>query len=82
MIRQASDFLPIARRLFIGVIDSDAQLILGNVEIFGQQLPCEGDRLFFEIIAKGKIPQHFKERMVARCIAHIVQIIVLATCAH
>ena len=42
------------------------------------QFPGIGDGLFFEIVSKGEITQHFEKRMVAGRIADIVQIIVLA----
>ena len=82
VVRKACDFLPIACGFFIGVIDGDAQLIFRDVEILGQQLPSERDRLFFEIIAERKVPQHLKERMVAGSVAHIVQIVVFTARAH
>ena len=41
-----------------------------------------GDRLFLEIIAERKIAQHFKECVVPRSIAHIVEIIMLATSSY
>ena len=82
MVGQACDFFPVACGFVIGVIDGDAQLVFRDVEVFGQQLPSEGDRLFFEVIAERKVPQHFKERMVAGGIAHIVQIVVLTARAH
>jgi len=50
--------------------------------MFGDQLPCERNRLFLEVVAKAEIPQHFKERVVARGISHIVEVIVLAARAH
>ena len=79
---QARDFAPIARSLIVGVIDGDRQLVFRQTEILGQQLPSKGNSLFLEIVAKGKIPQHFKESVVTRGIADIVQIIVLAARAH
>src|SRR3546814_19104805 len=36
------------------------------------------DRLFLEIVAEGEIPQHFKESMMPRRIADIVEVVVLA----
>ena len=33
------------------------------------------DRLFFEIITKGEIPEHFKKCVMARRIANIIKII-------
>ena len=38
-----------------------------------------GDRVLFEVIAEGKIAQHFKKRMMPRGIADIVEIIMFAT---
>ena len=40
------------------------------------------DGLFLEIVAKGEIPKHFKEGVVPRRIADIVQVIVFAAGAH
>lgn len=37
-----------------------------------------GDRLFLEIVAEREIAQHFKEGMVPRSIADIVEIVMLA----
>jgi hypothetical protein len=34
-----------------------------------------GDRLFLEIVAEGEISQHFKERVVPRRIADIVEVV-------
>ena len=51
-------------------------------EIAGQQFPGKGDRVGFEIITETEITQHFEKRVVARGIADIVQIIMLATGAH
>ena len=53
-----------------------------DAKIFGQQFPCKGDSVCFEIIPETEISEHFKERMVARCVADIVQIIVFAARAH
>src|SRR3546814_11040147 len=40
------------------------------------------DRLFLEIIAEREIPQHFKECMVPRGEADIIEVIVFAARAH
>ena len=36
------------------------------------------NRLVLEIIAERKVPQHLKKRMVARCLADLVEVVVLA----
>ena len=82
VVGKARDLLPDLRRLVIGVIDSDQQLVLRDAEIPGQQLPCEGDGVGLEVIAEAEIPQHLEEGMMARRIADIVQIVMLAARAH
>ena len=77
-----ADLFPDLERLVIGVVDRDVETLRGNAELLGDQFPGKRDRLFLEIIAKTEIAQHFKERVVARGIAHIVKVIVLAAGAH
>ena len=55
------------------MIDGDEQAIPGQAEMLDDQLPGERDRLFLEIIAEGKIPQHFEERVMARGITDVVR---------
>ena len=43
------------------------------------QFPSPLDRFFFEIIAKRPVAEHFKKRVVIGIVAHIFEIIVLAT---
>ena len=54
------------------------QLFPGQSQLLGNELPGPADGVFLEVVAEGKIPQHFKEGMVARGTAHIFQIVVLA----
>ncbi|SUJ14828.1 Uncharacterised protein [Sphingomonas paucimobilis] len=82
VIGEARDLLPQVERLVIGVIDGGGQLLSGDTPDLGQQGPGMGDRLFLEIIAEREIAQHFKEGMVPRGIADIVEIVVLAAGAH
>jgi hypothetical protein len=43
----------------------------------GEQLPGPGDGLLLEVVPKGPVPQHLKESVVVRVLAHIIQVIVL-----
>mmetsp|Transcript_30041 Transcript_30041/g.68240 ORF Transcript_30041/g.68240 Transcript_30041/m.68240 type:complete len:689 (-) Transcript_30041:287-2353(-) len=45
----------------------------------GQQLPCPADGLLLEVIAEGPIPQHLEKGVVVHILAHIFQVVVLAT---
>ncbi len=44
--------------------------------VIRSQAKC--DRVFLEIVAEGEIPQHLEEGVVARGVADIVEIVVLA----
>jgi hypothetical protein len=41
-----------------------------------------GDRLFLEIVAEREVAQHLEERVVARGVADVVEVVVLAAGAH
>ena len=64
------------------MIDGDGQPVGVQPPDFGQQRPRMGDRLLLEIIAERKIAEHFKECVMPRGIADIVEIIMLAASAH
>src|SRR5262249_16894338 len=78
VVAEPCDLFPKRGGLVVIVIDSDAELILGEAEFLGDQGPGIVDRLFLEIIAERKISEHFEECVVARSIADIVEVIVLA----
>jgi hypothetical protein len=63
-------------------IDGDGQLVLGQAEFAGDQGPGMGDRLLLEIVAEGEVPQHLEEGVMARGVADIVEVVVLAAGAH
>jgi len=63
-------------------INSDIQPAFIQTEISGQKLPGVCDRLFFEVIAKGKVAQHLEKGVMPRRAPHILQIVVLAAGPH
>jgi hypothetical protein len=75
---QAGDLLPQVERLIVGVIDGGGQPVRVQAPLLGDEGPGMVDRLLLEIIAEGEIPEHFEERMVARRVADIVEVVVLA----
>ena len=82
IIGKTGNLLPEIKRFVIFRINSDEKALFGETKITGDQVPGVFDRLFLEIIAKGEIPQHFKESMVSGGIADIVEVIVLSASAH
>ena len=82
VVGKTGDFFPQAEGFVVVVIDGDEQLVLGQAEILDDQFPGEFDGLLLEIIAKGEIAEHFEKRVMARGIADIVEVVVLAAGAH
>ena len=78
LLRQAGDLAPQVERFVVVVIDGDGELLRGQAEVAGQQIPGIFDRVVLEIIAEREIAQHLEECVVARGIADIVEIVVLA----
>ena len=60
----------------------DVKLVLRNGEILGDQLPGPRDRFLLEIVAKGKIPEHLEERVMAGGAPDLFEVVVLASGAH
>ena len=51
---------------------------LGRPKSLRHQIPGVGDRDFLEVVAEAEIAQHLEEGVVARGVADIVEIVVLA----
>ena len=78
----AGDALPQIERLVVVVIDGDHQPVLGEPELLGDQVPGEFDRERLEIVAEREIAEHLEEGVVARGVADVVEVVVLAAGAH
>ena len=81
-VGQAGDLLPQVEGVVVVDIDGDQQLVLGQAEVLGDQLPGELDRVLLEIVAEGEVAEHLEEGVVARGVADIVEVVVLAAGAH
>ena len=85
MIRDSGrpgDLLPQVERDVVVDIDGDGQPLLRQPELLGHQVPGELDRALLEVVAEREIAEHLEERVVARRIADIVEVVVLAAGAH
>ena len=82
IIREASDFLPQTVGFIVVVIDGDEQLVLRELVFLGDQVPGKFNRIGLEIVAEGEIAEHFEERVVARGVADVIEIVVLAASAY
>ena len=82
LVGQAADLAPQVECIVIVDIDSNEQAIGGDAEFLGHQPPRKLDRALLEIIAEREIAEHFEKGVVARCIADIVEVVMLAARAH
>ena len=82
LVGQARYPLPQVERFVVVVVDGDGQLLSRQAEFAREQIPRILNRVVLEIVAEREVAQHLEERVVARGIADIVEVVVLAAGAH
>ena len=73
---------PDAGGLVIVFKDRYPQFFCRNPQCLCEEFPGELYRVTFEVVAKAEVTQHFKKGVVARGVANVFEIVVLAACAH
>ena len=63
-------------------VDGDGQLVGRQAVDLGQQFPGVVDGIALEVVAEAEVAQHFEEGVVARGVADVFQVVVLAAGAH
>jgi hypothetical protein len=63
-------------------IDRDPQLVGRQLVDIDQQFPGVLDRVALEVVAEAEVAQHLEEGVVARGVADVFQVVVLAAGAH
>jgi len=71
-------FVPDFKRLIVIFINRDPQFFLGKFDDINQIFPRPGDGFLLEIIAEGKIAEHFEKGMMTGGNADIFQVVVLS----
>ena len=79
---EARDLLPQIEGLVVVDIDGDGQPVLRQAEFLGDEVPGELDGAVLEIVAEREVAEHLEEGVVARGVADIVEVVVLAAGAH
>ena len=82
LVGQPGDLLPQVEGLVVVDIDGDQQLLGRQAVLLGDQLPGERDGALLEVVAEGEVAEHLEEGVVARGVADIVEVVVLAAGAH
>ena len=76
--RQADHLGPDVIGLVVLVVDGGQQALGRQAVDLRQQLPAPFDRLALEVVTKRPVAQHLEEGVVARGVAHVFQVVVLA----
>ncbi len=76
------DLLPQVEGDVVVDIDGRGELVLRQGEFLRHQIPGELDRALLEVVAERKVAEHLEEGVVARRVADVVEIVVLAAGAH
>ena len=82
LFRHADFVGPDVVRFVVLEVDGDGQLVGRQAVHLGQQLPRVVDRVALEVVAEAEVTQHFEEGVVARGVADVFQVVVLAAGAH
>jgi hypothetical protein len=69
--------MPDVGRFFVILVDRDIEPALVECKFFSQELPGIGNRLFLEIVPKGKVAEHFEECVVPGGSPDIFQVVML-----
>ena len=76
--RHADDLVPDLVGLVVLGVHGHPELVLGQLEVLGEQLPRVGNGVVLEVVAEAEVAQHLEEGVVARGVAHVLQVVVLA----
>ena len=82
LLRHSFLLAPDGGGLVVVVIDGDVEAALVELQIDGEKLPGEGDRLLLEVVAEGEVAEHLEEGVVAGGPADVFQVVMLAAGAH
>ena len=70
---------PDGRGLVIAHVHGDPQPLRIEPKVGSHELPREGTRLRFEVVAEAEVAHHLEEREVAAGATHLIEVVVLAT---
>ena len=62
---------------FVAFEDGDVKVLRVDFQYIHQELIGKGDGIFFEIVAKGPVAEHFKHGVVVGVVSHLFEVVVL-----
>jgi hypothetical protein len=88
VVAEAGDLAPqraglvVGAELALAAEHRDHQAVRVEAIDAGQELPGPGDRVGLEVVAEREVAEHLEERVVARRLADLVEVVLLAPGAH
>ena len=82
IFRQSGNFAPKIKGSIVVMEDGDGQSRGIKIPFLGNQAPSQFDRPVLEIITEREIAEHFEKSVMARRVADIIEIIMLAASTH
>jgi hypothetical protein len=79
--RQAHRLVPDVVRLVVLPEHRNGHPLAVDPHLARQKVPSEEYRVLLEVVPEGEIPQHLEERVMARRVAHVLQVVVLSAYA-
>ena len=73
---------PEIRCLVVVLVDGHPEFFCRDLQGARDEFPGEIDRILLEVIAEAEVAEHLEERMVARGVADVLEVVVLAAGAH
>src|SRR3546814_9698654 len=70
--------MPDVESFVVGLVDGDQQALGGQLPDLRQQFPGPGDGVLLEVVAERPVAEHLEEGVVARGVADLVEVVVLA----
>jgi hypothetical protein len=82
LVREPSDLLPQGGGIIVFGVNRHHESVLGEPQLFGNEVPGELYRQLLEVVAKGEVAEHLKEGVVPGRVSDVLQVVVLASRTH
>ena len=77
-----SDVAPEPPRFVVVLVDGDADMLDGDLQVLGDELPGEADRVALEVVAEREVAEHLEEGVMPGGVPHLLEVVVLAAGAN
>ena len=80
--RDADLLVPDGFGIIVALVDGDPETVAVEPEDLGDEFPGPRDRVLLEVVTEREVAEHLEEHEVPLGTADVVEVVVLAACAH